>query len=77
MGAPELPYLRVARELAARLDAGEWSAGERMPSITDLAGQYGVSRATVVKSIKVLTGQGLVVTLTGYGTFRAGNKPAG
>ena len=66
----ELPSERVARELRARLDAGEWSPGDRLPSIGALTDQYQVSRATVVKALKVLISEDRIVTRPGWGTFR-------
>ncbi|MGH8398504.1 MAG: winged helix-turn-helix domain-containing protein [Gammaproteobacteria bacterium] len=71
MSSPgELPSERVARELRARLDAGEWGPGGRLPSIGTLTAEYGVSRATVVKALKVLISEDRIVTRSGWGTFR-------
>lgn len=43
-----------------------------MPAVGALADEYGVARATVVKALRILTDQGLVVVLASYGTFRSG-----
>lgn len=67
----QLPHERVTADLRRRLEAGEWEPGEALPTVSELAGEYGVSRATVSKSIKVLTAEGLLVTRERWGTFRA------
>lgn len=72
MGRPgELPTQRVARELRQRIEADEWASGDRLPSIGELAATYGVSRATVVRALRILRDDGLIVTAPSWGTFRA------
>jgi GntR family transcriptional regulator len=56
-------------DLRARLESGEWRTNERLPSENDLAGHYGVSRATVRTALRALDGRGLTVTRRGLGTF--------
>lgn len=68
----ETPSQRVARELRTRLQADEWATGDRLPSVTDIAAQYQVGRATVIRALKTLSDAGLIVTTRGWGTFRAG-----
>lgn len=68
---PEYPTDRVERELRARLSAGEWQPGERIPSVGTLAEEHETSRATVSKAVQRLVDQGLLVVLPNYGTFRA------
>jgi DNA-binding GntR family transcriptional regulator len=67
---PELPSARVAREITARCEAGEWAPGERMPSVSRLAKEYGVAPATVVKALRILTDQGIVTVVPNWGTFK-------
>lgn len=47
-----------------------------MPSVAELAAEYAVSRATIVKVIKDLAGEGLLVTRERWGTF-VPSRPAG
>lgn len=68
---PEVPYLAVAAALRERIQGGEWLPGEALPSVTALGAEYGVSRATAARAVKVLTDEGLVYTVSGWGTFRA------
>jgi DNA-binding GntR family transcriptional regulator len=65
----ELPSERLAAELRRKIESGEWPGGEQIPSVTELAATHGVSRATVVKAVRALVDEGLVVTRQGWGTF--------
>lgn len=69
--SPRVPYLAVADALRERLDSGEWLPGEALPSVTELAEAYGVSRSTAARAIKVLAGEGKLTTVKGWGTFVA------
>lgn len=66
-----MPYLAVATALRERIRGGEWLPGEALPSVTALGAEYEVSRATAARAIKVLTDEGLVYTVPGWGTFRS------
>lgn len=62
-------YDQVAREIAARIDRGEYPAGQRLPSILSLASEYGVAAVTVRRAIGQLCQAGRLQTLPGVGTF--------
>lgn len=66
----ELPSRRVEADLRRRVDAGEWASGDALPSIANLAGSYGTSRATVAKALRRLADDGLVEIVPQWGTFR-------
>ena len=68
---PEVPYRRVADALRERLDAGEWLAGEALPGARVLAGEYGVSHATVTRALGVLADEGRLTVVRGWGSFVA------
>lgn len=68
---PEYPTDRVERELRERLASGEWTPGERIPSVGTLADQLHSSRVTVSKAVRRLVDDGLLVVLPNYGTFVA------
>lgn len=59
----------LAADLRGRLLGGEWARGSRVPSETDLAASYKVSRVTVRTALKSLESQGLVDIRHGAGTF--------
>lgn len=53
--------------------AGELAPGSRLPTIMALSQEHGVATATVVKTLRILKREGLVVGSTGHGTFVAGD----
>jgi hypothetical protein len=65
----ELPSERVTNALRQRIKAGEWEPGEALPTVTELAAEYQVSRASVGKALAVLSAEGLVVTRHRWGSF--------
>ena len=65
----ELPSERLAAEIRRKIESAEWSSGDQIPSVTELVRTHGVSRATVVKAVRVLADEGLIVTRQGWGTF--------
>lgn len=65
----EPSYLQLAAILRERIDSGEISPEEALPSITFLVQETGLAVGTVRKAIKVLSDEGLVVTVPGRGSF--------
>jgi GntR family transcriptional regulator len=61
----------LAGDLRSRVLGGEWRRGGRVPSETELAASYQVSRVTVRTALKSLEAQGLVDIRHGAGTFVA------
>ncbi|MEV8431706.1 GntR family transcriptional regulator [Streptomyces chartreusis] len=75
-----LKYEQIAEDLRTRIAGGEFGPGELLPSGRDLAEQWNVSRATVVKAYDVLRNDGLVVARQGAGFIVAETpvaRPAG
>ncbi|GHI06239.1 transcriptional regulator [Streptomyces cellostaticus] len=64
---PLLKYEQIAEDLRTRIANSEFGPGDLLPSGRDLAEQWGVSRATVVKAYDVLRNDGLVVARQGSG----------
>ncbi len=64
-----LMYVQVAEHIAARIEAGELSGGQRMAPERDVATEYGVAYNTVRKSMELLRQRGLIVTMHGRGTY--------
>ncbi|HTU07178.1 MAG TPA: GntR family transcriptional regulator [Trebonia sp.] len=60
--------------MLARIDSGEWRAGDRMPAEPDLAVALGVSRATLREALRSLTEDGYVERKPGAGTRVVGRK---
>ncbi|WP_164705183.1 GntR family transcriptional regulator, partial [Pseudomonas viridiflava] len=55
--------------LKQRLRAGDWSSGERLPSIRKLASSAGVSYHNVVSAYGRLVSEGLLASQPGRGYF--------
>jgi len=70
-----LGYDAVAREIAARIDSGEFVDGQRLPSIIALAAEYGVAVVTVRRAIAQLCRAGKAQTVSGVGTFVSSGCP--
>ena len=60
-------YEQVADQLRALILAGDLVRGERLPNENMLAGDFGVSRATVREALRVLAAQNLITTAKGAG----------
>jgi GntR family transcriptional regulator len=73
-GAAEHPHRQIAASLRQRIRAGEWAAGERLPSIPALADAYSVAKQTVQRTIDQLRVEGLLITRPGSGTFVRGTR---
>lgn len=67
---PRSPYKQVADDLRRRVQAGgEYAPGARLPSIRQLAKQYGISPQTVQNALRELRQDGLVVSQQGRAFF--------
>jgi GntR family transcriptional regulator len=64
-------HLSIRDDLRMRITAGEWNAGQRLPSETELAAWYGVARMTIRHAVGALAAEGVVVRRQGIGTFAA------
>ena len=62
-------YLQIADQIRDRILQGEWKAGERIPSIRELAIELGVNPNTVTRSYQELLAWGVVVNHRGRGYF--------
>jgi DNA-binding GntR family transcriptional regulator len=67
---PELPSVRVERDLRRRIDVGEWGHGQALPTVARLAQDYGVGKGTINKVLRTLADEGLVRIVRSWGTFR-------
>lgn len=66
---PRPPFQQVAAVLKAAILTGNYQPGDRLPSYTELASQYGVAVMTAQKAVGVLRDEGLVVSRQGKGSF--------
>jgi len=65
---PAPKYVRIAALLKERIQRGEWSAGETLPRMVDLATEYQVSRNVVGAAVKELESEGLLWAVPRKGT---------
>ena len=62
-------YRQIADQIAALIEAGEYSAGARLPPERDLAKQLGVSRPSVREALIALEVEGYVEVRMGSGVY--------
>lgn len=72
---PTPPFEQVRRQLTTFIETGQLPAGERLPSVRQLAADLGLATGTVARAYKELEGSGLVTTRRGGGT-RVAPRPA-
>ena len=66
---PEPAYFRIAEFLRARIKAGVFDIGAKIPTEVELMQAFGVGRQTVRNAIQVLTSDALLEKRAGLGTF--------
>lgn len=69
-------YQQIADQIRERILQGEWQAGERIPSIRELAIDLGVNPNTVTKSYQVLMDREIIRNQRGRGYFVSSNATA-
>ena len=69
MTAPAGEVRRVADRVLARIVAGKYPAGLRLPAEVDLATEFGCGRSTVREALRYLAGLGVVRSRRGSGAM--------
>ena len=73
MGIKPIKKVRVGeqvfRQMKGLLISGEWRPGDKLPSETELAEQFGISRITVRQALQRLSALNLIETRLGEGSF--------
>ena len=64
-------YAQIVAQVGAKVMAGEWKAGDPLPSIRELAASCKVSVITVKRAYLELERAGVIVTWQGKGSFVA------
>ena len=62
-------YIQIAEGLLDRIESGELSPGDRLPSERELSEGLGVNRMTLRQALQLLETRGLIVRLRGDGTY--------
>jgi len=67
-------YVKLKNILAAQIQEGRYSTGQKMPTEAELCAMYGISRVTVRQALTLLENEGTVVKQQGKGTFLASKR---
>lgn len=62
------PAIDVYRQFRALIVSGQLGAGERLPTVRQVASDLGIAQGTAARAYKMLEHDGLVVTRTAAGT---------
>jgi len=72
----EVPiYQQIASSITRSIELKELKKGDRLPSINAVAGQFSLSKDTVIKGFKLLQQKGIIASVHGKGFFINTNKP--
>lgn len=66
--AAKSQYRQVADLLRAAIEREDYAPGSLLPSESELAAEWGVSRVTINRAVQLLRGEGMVRVLRGRGT---------
>jgi len=67
--SPGSLYLHITTLLRRRIQSGEWRLGHKVPTLEELAREFGVARVTVRQAMGILEAEGLIWRKQGKGTF--------
>jgi GntR family transcriptional regulator len=62
-------YEQLAAILRRGIESGIYGSRDPLPSESTLQEEHGVSRGTVRRALDILRDEGLIITITGRGTF--------
>lgn len=62
-------HARLAADMQARIEAGEWTYGAKLPGREELAEEYGVADRTVRPAMRTLQARGYVTILPSKGVY--------
>ncbi len=62
-------YIQLATLFRRRIETGVWAAGAQIPTVDDLASEYGVARATIRQALDQVEAEGLIERYRAKGTF--------
>ncbi|MEI7033798.1 GntR family transcriptional regulator [Streptomyces pratensis] len=65
----DTPFLQVADALRARVRAGEWAVGDKLPSRARFAEEYGVGQSVAQRAMERLIIEGILEGRAGSGTY--------
>jgi GntR family transcriptional regulator len=69
--APVPPYRQIAEIIRRRIGAGEYRPDTRIPTESEIVGEFEVARSTTRRAVAVLRDEGLVYTVPNRGSYVA------
>jgi DNA-binding transcriptional regulator YhcF (GntR family) len=69
LGARHYPYQQVAAKIISKIRAGELAPEDKLPSIREIAADYGITTATAQRVLRELGDSGFADTVPGVGSF--------
>jgi DNA-binding transcriptional regulator YhcF (GntR family) len=77
MDVTDTTSARIAADLRARIAAGEFGPGDRVPSTRELTRRWGVAMATATRALSLLQDEGVLRSVRGVGTVVAARPGTG
>ena len=71
--SPLPAYQQITNDILRRISEQEWSVGDKLPSETELASDYGVSRVTLRQAMSQLEQDEIIEKFQGKGAFIRSN----
>ncbi|WP_229750529.1 FadR/GntR family transcriptional regulator [Paenibacillus nasutitermitis] len=65
----------VMNDLKTQIASGSWKPGDKLPSVVDLAAQFGVGRSTIREALSALKAMGMLDIRQGGGTYVKADAP--
>src|SRR5689334_6042515 len=62
-------YLQLSTLFRRMIESGQWQTGSQIPTVEELAAEYGVARATVRQALGRLDADALIARFRAKGTF--------
>ncbi len=69
MKQKQAKYIEISKEIISKIESGELSPGDKVPSENDLIKTYGISNTTARKSLSEIENRGWARRIKGKGTF--------
>ena len=69
-------YIQIMEKINKKIVRNEWKAGDKLPSVREMAIQTGVNPNTIQRTYSELERMGIVETRRGQGTFVTENVEA-
>jgi GntR family transcriptional regulator len=67
--APVPPYRQIAEILRRRIGSGRYRPDTRIPTESEITGEFEVARTTARRAVAVLRDEGLVYTVPNRGSY--------